>query len=219
MGKHDKHKGHPANDDPNDEITGERVSHIFKNHPNDYISKLEDIGFSYHDDEYDSDEKEELTARPQNANQEHLVSFLEGDIPLSSRTVTAFLEERRSPRPNYPLFVKYFKSGNKQLLSLLLHGLSLYPVLDELLCDLVFFHEFQPILQTVIDYYLIACEKQDNNQVFGEFVLDFYYATISDGYNAFHELKKIYPHGTTKRAIVDFLSEIEMSNNNQSVKF
>ena len=213
MGKHDKPKGHSAtNDDPNDEITGERVSNIFKDHPNDYISKLEDIGFVYHDDENNPDEKEELTAHPQNTNQEYLVSFFEGDIPLSSQTVTAFLEERRSPRPNYPLFRKYFKSGNKQLLSLLLHGLSLYPVLDELLCDLAFYHEFQPILQAVIDHYLIACEKQENPQVFGEFVLDFYYATASGGYSAFHELKKIYPHGTAKRAVIDFLSEIESSN-------
>jgi len=191
MGKHDKQKDHPANDDPNDEITGKRVSNIFRDHPIDYISKLEDIGFVYHDEENNPDEKEELTARPQNANQEYLVSFFEGDIPLSSQTVTAFLEERRRPRPNYPLFRKYFKSGNKQLLSLLLHGLSLYPVLDELLCDLVFYHEFQPILQTVIDHYLIACEKQENSQVFGEFVLDFYYATVVDGYNALYDLKKI----------------------------
>lgn len=219
MGKHDKQKDHPANDDSNDEITGKLVSHIFREHPIDYISKLEDIGFVYHDDEFDPDENEEATARPQNRNQEYLVSFFEGDIPLSSQIVTAFLEERRSPRPNYPLFRRYFNSGNKQLLSLLLHGLSLYPVLDELLCDLAFYHEFRPILQTVIDHYLIACEKQENPQVFGEFVLDFYYATAADGYDAFQELRKIYPHGTAKRAVIDFLSEIEGANKNQSVAF
>lgn len=219
MGKHDKQKDHPANDAPKDAITGKLVSNIFRDHPIDYISKLEDIGFAYHDDEFDPEENEEVRARPQNSNQEYLVSFFEGDIPTSSQTVTAFLEERRSYHPNYPLFRKYFKSGNKQLLSLLLHGLSLYPVLDELLCDLAFYHEFQPILQTVIDQYLIACEKQENPQVFGEFVLDFYHATAADGYNAFHELKKIYPHGTAKRAIINFLSEIEGSNKNQSVDF
>jgi hypothetical protein len=219
MGKHDKQKDHPADHYLNDETMGERVRHIFEDHPNDYISKLEDIGFVYHDDEYSPEEKEELATAPKNANQEYLVSFFEGDIPLTSQTVTTFLEVRRSPCPNYPLLRKYFKSGNKKLLSLLLHGLYLYPVLDELLCDLAFFHEFEPILQTVVEHYLIACEKQENPQVFGEFVLDFYYATAPDGYNAFNELKKIYLHGTAKRAIIDFLGEIESSNKNQSVKF
>jgi len=219
MGKHDKQKGHSANDDPNDGITGKRVSQIFEDHPTDYISKFQDIGFVYHDDEYDPEEKEESTVRPQNANQKYLVSFFEGAIPLSSQTVTVFLEERRSPRPNYPLFRKYFKSGNKQLLSLLRHGLYLYPVLDELLCDLTFYHEFQPILQTVIDHYLIACENQENLDAFGGFVLDFYYATAANGYNAFHELKSRHPYGTAKRAVIDFLGEIESSNNDSGVKF
>jgi len=219
MGKHDKQKDHSANEATGDETTGERVERIFKDHPNDYIQKLEELGFVYHEDEFDPDDEEESTAQPENANQEYLVSFFKGDIPLSAHTVTVFLEERRSSRPNYPLLRKYFKSGNRQLLSLLLHGLYLYPVLDELLCDLAFFHEFQPVLQSVVDLYLIACEKQENLEVFGAFVLDFYYATTSDGYNAFYELKKMYPHGTAKRAVIDFLSEIEISNNNQSVKF
>lgn len=223
MGKHDKQKDHPANDDDfQDEITKEEVSHIFKDHLDDYISKLEELGFIYHDDEYDpdeADEEEESTAQPKNANQEYLISFFEGDLPLSAQTVTVYLEERRSLDPNYPLFRKYFKSGNRQLLSLLLHGLHLYPVLDELLCDLAFYHEFQPVLQHVVDNYLIACEKQANIEVFGGFVLDFYYATAMVGYDAFHELRNRHHQGTSKRAVIDFLSEIESSNKNQSIEF
>lgn len=207
MGKHDKQEDHPANDDLHDEMTKEGVSHIFKEHPNDYISKLEELGFVYHDDEYDLDEKEETEAQPQNANQEYLVSFFEGNSLVSAQTVSVFIEERRNSSPNYPLFRKYFKSGNKQLLSLLLHGLHLYPVLDELLCDLTFFHEFQPILQAVVNHYLIACEKQDNLEVFGQLVLDFYYATDLDGYDAFHELRNRHPHGTLKRSVIDFLDD------------
>jgi hypothetical protein len=42
-----------------------RVEHIFKDHPNDYIPKLEEIGFVYHDDEYDPDDEEESTAQPE----------------------------------------------------------------------------------------------------------------------------------------------------------
>lgn len=219
MGKHDKQKDHPADDDDfHNEITKDEVSHIFKDHPDDYISTLEELGFVYHDDKYEPDEKEESTAQPKNANQEYLISFFKGSIPLSAQTITVFLEERRSPHPNYPLFRKYFRSGNRQLLSLLLHGLHLYPVLDELLCDLAFYHEFHPVLQAVIDHYLIACEKQGNLEVFGEFVLDFYYATSLDGYDAFHELRRRHPYGTSKRAVIDFLREVESSNNNQMVE-
>jgi len=219
MGKHDKQKEHLESDDLRDESIGEEVNHIFKEHLNDYISKLEDIGFVYHDDEYDLEEEKESTAQPKNANQKHLVSFLEGHIPLSINIVNVFLEEKRSPLPNYSLFRKYFKSANINLLSLLLYGLEQYPVLEELLSDLAYYHEFQPVRQDVVERYLIACEKQDNLEVFGEFVLDFYYATAADGYDAFHELRNRNPLGTHKRAVIDFLNEIDRSNNNQSVKF
>lgn len=214
MGKHYKQRKHPAKDDLHDQIIGEEVKHIFKEHPNYYISKLEELGFAYHDDEFDPEEIEEATAHPKNANQEYLISFLEGDIPLSTHIITVFLEERRSSTPNYPLFRRYFKEGNKHLLSLLLHGLQLYPVLDELLCDLAFYHEFQPVLEEVVRCYLIACEKQENLEIFGEYVLDFHYATVSSGFDAFNELRNRHPHGTPKRAVIDFLSEMDIKTLN-----
>ena len=59
MGKHDKHKDHKENDDLESDSTADEVSRIFKEHPKDYISRLEEIGFVYHDDWPDEEEQEE----------------------------------------------------------------------------------------------------------------------------------------------------------------
>jgi hypothetical protein len=185
------------------------VNQIFKKYPKDCISKLEEIGFVYHDDENDQEEQEEVAAKPLNANQEYLVSFFDGEIPLSNETCKIFLEERRSSTTNYPLFRKYFKSGNKNLLSMILYGLHLFPVSDELLSDLVFFHENNGILQVVIDHYMTACENQENLETFSNLIMEFYYATAPDGYDALYALKEKFTIGSDKRKIIDFLNEIE----------
>ena len=213
MGQNKNHRPDP-DDDLDDEITSDEIRRIFRNHPRDYIAKLEEIGFIYHDDDTDHEEQEEADARPLNANQEYLVSFFDGDIPLSEKTIEIFLEERRSRKPNFPLIRKYFKQANKRLLSMLLDGLHRYPVSTELLSDLAFFHETQNILSTLIDHYTAACEKQQNLEVFSELALNFYYATLPDGYDALQALKEKYPPGTTKRGVLDFLSEME--NNRDS---
>ena len=208
MDQNNSHKVDP-DDDLDDEITSDEIRKIFRNHPCDYIAKLEEIGFIYHDDDIDHEEQEEADARPLNANQEYLVSFFDGDIPLSEKTIEIFLEERRSRKPNLPLIRKYFKQANKNLLAMLLDGLHRYPVSNELLSDLAFFHENQNILSTLIDHYTAACEKQQNLEVFSELALDFYYATLPDGYDALHALKETYSQRTSKRSVIDFLIETE----------
>jgi hypothetical protein len=210
MGKHDKPKYHPPEDDDfeSDDIQDELIR-IFKNHPHNPISELEELGFTYFDDEPDEEEQEEAVAKPENDNQEYLVSFLNGNIGLSDKVVEIFLEERRSPAPNYPLIRKYFKTANKHLLSMILHGLHHYPVLDELLTDLAYFHEFQNILSTVIEHYTIACDLQNNLETFSEIAMDFYYATVQDGYDALYALKERYPVESDKRKVIDFLNDIE----------
>jgi len=209
MGKHDKSKDRPENDDFDGDYIQDEVSRIFKNHPSNPISKLEELGFTYFDDEPDEEEQEEAVAKPENDNQKYLVSFFNGNIPLSDKVLEIFLEERRQPAPNYPLIRKYFKAANKHLLSLILHGLHQYPVLDELLTDLAYFHEYQKILRTVIEHYTVACDEQGNLEVFSEFAMDFYYATISDGYDALYALRERYPVDSDKRKVIDFLNEIE----------
>ena len=161
-------------DEPDDEIVRDEVSRIFSKHPSDYIEKLEEIGFTYYDDDFDDEEQEEARARPVNSNQLYLVSFFRGDIPLSDRTIEIFLEERRSSKPNSPLIRKYFKQANKHLLALLLHGLQLYPVSEELLADLGFFHEFRNILSVLIEHYTLACEMEQDLECFSELALDFF---------------------------------------------
>ena len=209
MAKHHKSKNHSFNGDLDDEIIRDQVDRIIKKYPKDYISKLEEIGFVFHDDEKDEEELEEEAAKPLNASQELLVSFFEGEIPLSNETCEFFLEERRSPNPNYPLLRKYFKSGNKNLLSLILHGLDLFPVSEELLSDLAFFHEYYGMLQILIDRYMTACENQENLEAFSDMVMEFYYSTGSDEYDVLHALIKKFPVGTNKRKVIDFLIEIE----------
>ena len=147
-------------------------------------------------------------ANPLNNNQKYLISFFNGKLPLSDETIDIFLTERRGPDYNYPLFQKYFKSSNKHLLSLILHGLLLYPVREELLLDLAYYHQFQGILNVLTERYIIACEQQEDLEAFSELVMDFYYATIPDGYNPLYTLKERYPIGTNKREIVDFLNEL-----------
>ncbi len=209
MGKHDKHKDHTENDYLQRGSTVYEVSRIFKEHPRDYISRLEEIGFAYHDDGPDEEEQEEAVAKPENKNQKDLVAFFNGDIPLSEEIVEKFLKERRCPDPNYPLFRKYFRQSNKHLLSLILRGLQREPVLVELLSDLTYFHDYQNILISVIEHYTVACDQQDNLETFSELAIDFYYATAGDGYDALYALKERYAIGNDKRTIVDFLNEIE----------
>ena len=98
---------------------------------------------------------------------------------------------------------------DNHLLSLILYGLNKYPVNVELLSDLSFFHEYRPILNIVINHYTVACKEQSNLEVFSELVMNFYYATIPDGYDALYAMKERYPVGSDKRKVVDFLNEIE----------
>lgn len=209
MAKHKKPKTNPASDQLDDEsTTQDQVNRIFKHHPKNYLSKLEEIGFEYQDDdEFDQEEQEEAAAKPINSNQKQLVSYFNGEIPLSQKIIEIFLEERRQPKTNYPLFRKYFKSSNKHFLSLILHGLQLYPVSYELLSDLAYYHEFEGILRLLVDHFMIACEKQENLEVFSEIAQDFYYATAPDGFDAFYELRERFSVGTRKRAVIDFLEE------------
>ncbi|MDR3543026.1 MAG: hypothetical protein P4L69_18995 [Desulfosporosinus sp.] len=215
MAKHHKSKDHSLNDDLDDKTIQDQVNQFFKRHPKDYFSKLEEIGFVYRDDENDQEEQEEVAAKPLNENQEYLVSFFDGEIPLSNETFEIFLEERRCSNPNFPLFRRYFKSGNKNLLFMILYGLHHFPVSAELLSDSAYSHEYKGILQIVINHYMTACENQENLETFSNLVMEFYYATAPDEYQALYALKEKFPIGTDKRKIIDFLNEIEDAGVNE----
>jgi len=178
---------------------------IFRNHPKDYIAKMEELGFEYFEDDDDSEEIEERAAKPENQRQRDLVAYFENKKKLSKKIFESFSEEKASDNPHFPLIRKYFKKANQNLKALLLYGLDHYPGRIDLLSDLTFFHEFENILSTLISYYTRACVDQQNLETFSELAKDFYYSTIPDGYEALYALRELFGPETDKRKIVDFL--------------
>ena len=187
------------------EIIHEKVKEIFRNHPKEYIAKLEDLGFAYFEDDEDSEEIEERNARPENRRQKDIVAFFENKKKLSEEIFESYCEEKDAENPNYPLIRKYFKEANKNLKSLLLYGLDNYPGRIDLLSDLSFFHEFENVLSILIGYYTRACIDQGNLDTFSELAKDFYYSTNPDGYEAYYALRELFEPYTDKRKIIDFL--------------
>jgi hypothetical protein len=186
------------------EIVLDKVDEVFRTQPDNWISAMEDIGFTYCDDD-DYEEAEETEAKPENQNQKDLVAYFEGEIEFSDRIFQIFLEEENAENPNLPLIRKYFRNANQNLKSLLLYGLDHYPGRLDLLSDLAYFHEFQNMLRTLIAYYTQACVDQENLETFSKLALDFYYATVSDGYEALYALRDLFEPGTDKRTAIDLL--------------
>ena len=185
------------------EIVFEKVTKAIKEDPKNWIKQVEDLGFEYFDDGYgDEEELEERLAKPENPNQELLVDYLEGKIELSDQMPGVFLTEKYSDSPNYPLFRKYFKCGNENLKRLIISGLKRSSADIGLLSDLAFFHEFKNILSELIGYYLIACDHEENLKKFEQLVLEFYYDTDPDGFDALYELSEKYGPDSDKGKIV-----------------
>ena len=82
-----------------DEIIRDKVREVFRDNPNNPMEALEDIGFTWYDDDYPSEEDEENSAVPENQNQEDLVEFLQGDEKPSSAILETFLTEKASDIP------------------------------------------------------------------------------------------------------------------------
>jgi hypothetical protein len=185
------------------EIVFEKAAKAIKENPKNWVKQVEDLGFAYFDDGYgDEEELEEKLAKPENPNQELLAAYFEGDLELSDQMLDAFFTEKDSDAPNYPLFRKYFKSGNENLKRLLISGLERSPANIGLLSDLAFFHEFKNILSELIGYYLIACDHEQNLKNFEQLALQFYYDTDTDGFDALYELSEKYGSESDKGEIV-----------------
>lgn len=192
-------------DEIEDEIIRDKIREVFRDNPSNPMEAFEEIGFTWYDDDYPSEEDEENSAVPENRNQENLVTFFQSDDAPSDGILETFLVEKASDTPNLPLFRKYFRAGNHNLKALILWGLERYPARIDLLQDLGFFHEFSNILSTVIKSYIRACENQENMATFTDLAQEFYYTTQPDGYDAYYALKGLFPAGSGKRANVDFL--------------
>ena len=186
------------------EMQFDEVSEIFRKHPDSYIQKLEELGFEYHEEE-DYEKIEEDKAIPQNDRQEYLVSYFEGEHQLSDVTLQAYLEERESEHPNYPLIRKYFKKANPRLKALLLFGLDQDRTDIDLLRDLSFFHEFQNVFEELITQFVCACQEEKNLLNFSEIIQEFHYATFADGYDAISKLRELFPPDTEKGGNIEFV--------------
>ncbi|MFH1251170.1 MAG: hypothetical protein V1715_08740 [bacterium] len=200
-----------------DEIIYDKVNEIIRNHPKDYIAKMEEIGFKYFEDDVDCEEIEEKKAKPENQRQRDLVAYFENKKKLSKKIFESYSEEKAAENPNYPLLRKYYKEANKNLKALLLYGLDNYPGRIDLLSDLSSFHEFENILSILITYYTRACIIQENLETFSELAQDFYYSTFPDDYEAYYALQELFELDTDKRKIINFLiAEEEETTNNSS---
>lgn len=205
MGKKDKTGILDEYEKLKNEIIFDKVNDVFRFKPKNFISALNEIGFEYHEDDFDEAEMEERIAKPKNQNQQDLVVYFEGEQDVSDSIMAMFLAERNAEYPNFPLFRKYFRIANQNLKALLLHCLDCYPTRTDLLADLAYFHEFENILTLLIEYFILACEKETDMEKFTELAQDFYYSTNSDGYEALLALQDIFEPGTDKRKIVDYL--------------
>jgi len=220
MGKKDKDSVLDDYEKLKNEIIRDKVNEIFRKHPKDYISKMEELGFEYFEDDDDSEEIEERNAKPANQRQRDLVAYFENKKKLSKNIFESYSAEKAAENPNYPLIRKYYKKANQNLKSLLLYGLENYPGRIDLLFDLSFFHEFENILSTLISYYTRACVDQQNLETFSELAKDFYYSTSPDGYEALYALRELFEPETDKRKIIDFLiAEEEEIQSSQPIEF
>ena len=193
--------------DIKNQLLMDKVSDAIKKDPKNWKNNVEEIGFAWTDDSQDEIE-EEKNAYPQNVNQEYLVAYFEEQVKFDSMLIEIYIKEIESETPNYPLFRKYFKTGNTRLVHLLISGLSGLPTNQVLLSGLGYFHENKNILSKIIDAYIGACKKEDNIIRFRELCLDFVNDTNANGYDAIAELKPIFQDNEEKLEIFESITKM-----------
>ena len=175
--------------------------------PKDWKNNMEEIGFTWIDDSQEEIE-EEKNACAQNVNQEYLVAYFEGQVKYDNMLIEILIKEIESEIPNYPLFRKYFKTGNTRLFHLLISGLSSLPTNQVLLSGLGYLHEYKNILSTIIGAYIAACKKEDNTLRFRGLCLGFINDTDADGYDAIAELKSIFQDNEGKLEVLESITKM-----------
>jgi len=181
----------------------EKVSKAMREDPKNWPSQMDRLGFTWFDDEDDQEEIEENEAIAENLNQEFLLAYFEGHVGLTDRVLNAYQHEKDSDSPNYPLIRRYFKEGNENLKELILLGLGKNPTDSDLLSDLGFFHEYNDILADLIRFYLAACVKETDLSKFEHLVLNFFYDTAPDGFDALQELRQRFDPCSDKRRVIN----------------
>lgn len=197
-----------------------KVARAIKENPGSYSDDLAELGFTWFDDEVDDEAEEERSATIRNDNEKHLVAYFEGEAELSDQVLDAFLAEKNSDFPNYPLFRVYFKKGNDNLRHLLMYGLEKYPTDIGLLGDLGYYNEFRNVLGDLIEAYLLACGKEHDLDRFGDLVMSFYMDTAPDGFDTFHELEQVCSPGSPKWEVIQRIQkELEADRELDDIEF
>lgn len=188
------------------EVKRDAITKVFRERPYDAAGELEKLGFDYVDSGEDAeDEAEERSATPQTPEQEALVHYFENGGNSTDELLQYFLKEKHREEPNYPLFRRYFKQGNDELIALLLYGLDKTPTDSGLLSDLGYMHIFSPMLKQLIERYSTACKLEENTDQFTTLAHDFYANTSHDGYEALYALMELFPEGSEKYNIAQQL--------------
>ncbi len=185
----------------------EAVVDLFRRAPDNLIEEIEKLRFTYVvDNDEDAEEiNEELTARPETDFQMALVSYLDGVDAPSESLLKLWREETRREDSPFPLWRRYFRSGNSQLKKLVLFGLDRYPTTHDLLENLYVLHSFLPIPKELLVRYTLACDLEDDPQRFRELAQDFDGGTASFGYDALHALRTRYADNEVKKKVIDGL--------------
>jgi hypothetical protein len=196
-----------------------KVAKAIRENTENCMEKLSELGFTWFDDETDDEADEERSATIRNDNEKLLVAYFEGEAELSDKILDAFLAEKNSDSPNYPLFRVYFKKGNDNLKRMLMYGLEKYPTDIGLLGDLGYFNEFRNVLVDLIKAYILACGKEHDLDRFRELVMSFYLDTDLGGFDALYELEQVCSPGSGKWEIIqDVRKEIEMEADLREIK-
>ena len=201
------------------EIIKDKIQKVFEEDPITYREALEDIGFTWFDDEYPSEEEEENAAVPHNETQKTLVAYFGGHADPSDYILNTFQSERHSDPPNYPLIRKYFRSGNERLKSLLLYGLKKDPTSIEFLSDLALFNEFRDILPDLIEHFIAACQLEGDLPRFSDLVQEFFYSVGQDEYDVLLALRTLFDNDRDKKKIIEFLADELPNRINEEISF
>ena len=179
----------------------------FRHASHNMIEEIEKLGFTYVvDDDEDAEEiTEERVARPQTDFQRALVSYLDGEGIPSERLLELWREETWRENSPFPLWRRYFRTGNAQLKKLILFGLDQCPTTHDLLDNLSVLHSFVPIPKELLCRYTLACDLENDPERFCELAQDFDAGGASFGYDALDALRARYIDNDVKKKIIDVL--------------
>ena len=181
-----------------------KVSEVLRNDPTNIVERMEELGFSYVVEDYNDDSEiaEENAAKPNNLDERYIVEYLEGKDPPTNDILSNWTKVTSLDEPNYPLFRRYFRDGNRQLKNLIIHGLRINPTDRNMLANISFFHIHCPILKEIIELYTKACLEAPDNEVFEDIVFEFDDVTRYSGYDAILALSELFKEDDEKVALL-----------------